>query len=194
MAARIVLFGATGLHRRARPRARWSRAGRSRCWRVAARNASQDACGRAGRPADRGRRRRRGRSHDRRALLAPGDVLVSTVGPFVRWGRPALRAALDAGAHYLDSTGEPPFIRTVFEDHDAAARAAGVGLLTAFGYDYVPGQPGRRPGAARGRRARRQRRHRLLRRRRRAAQRRHARIGGGDARRGRPTPSAAGAS
>jgi len=74
-----------------------------------------------------------------RALLEPGDVLVSTVGPFVRWGRAALHAALDAGAHYIDSTGEPPFIRAVFEDHGAAAQAAGVGLLTAFGYDYVPG-------------------------------------------------------
>ena len=57
------------------------------------------------------------------ALLAPGDVLVSTVGPFVRWGRAALHAALDAGAHYIDSTGEPPFIRAVFDDHDAAAQA-----------------------------------------------------------------------
>jgi short subunit dehydrogenase-like uncharacterized protein len=74
-----------------------------------------------------------------RALLQRGDVLVSTVGPFVRWGRPALLAALDAGAHYIDSTGEPPFIRTVFEDHGADAQDAGVGLLTAFGYDYVPG-------------------------------------------------------
>ncbi|HEX6388472.1 MAG TPA: saccharopine dehydrogenase NADP-binding domain-containing protein [Solirubrobacteraceae bacterium] len=74
-----------------------------------------------------------------RALLEAGDVLISTVGPFVRWGEPALRAAIDAGAHYLDSTGEPPFIRTVFERHGATAEAAGVGLLTAFGYDYVPG-------------------------------------------------------
>ncbi|HVF78012.1 MAG TPA: saccharopine dehydrogenase NADP-binding domain-containing protein [Solirubrobacteraceae bacterium] len=73
------------------------------------------------------------------ALLSPGDVLVSTVGPFVRWGKPALQAALDSGAHYIDSTGEAPFIRTVFEAHDDAARDAGVGLLTAFGYDYVPG-------------------------------------------------------
>lgn len=74
-----------------------------------------------------------------RALLQPGDVLVSTVGPFVRWGEPAVRAAIDAGAHYLDSTGEPPFIRAVFERHGPDAEAAGVGLLTAFGYDYVPG-------------------------------------------------------
>ncbi|MBO0855759.1 MAG: saccharopine dehydrogenase NADP-binding domain-containing protein, partial [Nocardia sp.] len=73
-----------------------------------------------------------------RALLGKGDVLISTVGPFLRFGDAALAAAIDAGAHYLDSTGEGPFIRKVF-DHDEPARAAGVGLLTAFGYDYVPG-------------------------------------------------------
>jgi short subunit dehydrogenase-like uncharacterized protein len=73
------------------------------------------------------------------ALVERGDVLISTVGPFVRWGEPALQAAIDAGAHYLDSTGEPPFIRAIFERHGTRAEAAGVGLLTAFGYDYVPG-------------------------------------------------------
>ncbi|WP_410875945.1 saccharopine dehydrogenase family protein [Nocardia sp. A7] len=73
-----------------------------------------------------------------RALLDRGDVLVTTVGPFLRHGRPALAAAIAAGAHYIDSTGEGPFIRTVFE-HDDQARAAGAGLLTAFGFDYVPG-------------------------------------------------------
>src|SRR4051794_13176269 len=50
-----------------------------------------------------------------RELLSPGDVLVSTVGPFTRWGEAAVTAAIEAGAHYLDSTGEPPFIRDVFE-------------------------------------------------------------------------------
>jgi len=74
-----------------------------------------------------------------RALVEAGDVFVSTVGPFARWGEPALRAAIDAGAHYLESTGEPSFIRTVFDRHGPDAEAAGVGLLTAFGYDYVPG-------------------------------------------------------
>ena len=50
-----------------------------------------------------------------------------------------MRAAIAAGAHYLDSTGEPPFIRAVFERHGPDAEAAGSGLLTAMGYDYVPG-------------------------------------------------------
>jgi short subunit dehydrogenase-like uncharacterized protein len=72
-------------------------------------------------------------------LAAPGDVLVCTVGPFLRWGEPGVQAALRSGAHYIDSTGEPPFIRTVFERHGPAAEAAGCGLLTALGYDYVPG-------------------------------------------------------
>ena len=74
-----------------------------------------------------------------RALVQRGDVLVSTVGPFARWGRPALDAAIGGGAHYLDSTGETPFIREVFERFGPGAESAGVGLLTAMGYDWVPG-------------------------------------------------------
>jgi short subunit dehydrogenase-like uncharacterized protein len=73
------------------------------------------------------------------ALVEAGDVLVTTVGPFVRWGDVAARAAIERGAHYLDSTGEPQFIRAVFEAHGPAAERASIGMLTAFGYDYVPG-------------------------------------------------------
>jgi hypothetical protein len=50
-----------------------------------------------------------------RALVERGDVLVSTVGPFRRWGSAAIEGAIGAGAHYLDSTGESPFIREVFQ-------------------------------------------------------------------------------
>jgi short subunit dehydrogenase-like uncharacterized protein len=66
-------------------------------------------------------------------------VLVSTVGPFLRWGSTALDTAIDAGAVYIDSTGEPPFIRGVFERRGGDAKATGAGLVTAFGYDFVPG-------------------------------------------------------
>ena len=73
------------------------------------------------------------------ALVESGDVLVTTVGPFVRWGQPAAAAATTVGAHYLDSTGEPPFVREVFERYGPAAEQAGIGMLTAMGYDWVPG-------------------------------------------------------
>jgi short subunit dehydrogenase-like uncharacterized protein len=73
-----------------------------------------------------------------RALVGRGDVLVSTVGPYLRRGEPAVRAAVEAGATYLDAAGEPSFLRRVFEEH--GPRAAGrCGLVPAFGYDFVPG-------------------------------------------------------
>ena len=53
--------------------------------------------------------------------------------------RRRVEAAIDAGAHYLDSTGETPFIRRIFEQWGPRAEAAGVALLTAMGYDWVPG-------------------------------------------------------
>jgi short subunit dehydrogenase-like uncharacterized protein len=73
-----------------------------------------------------------------RSLLGPGAVLVSTVGPFLRHGEPAVRAAVDAGAAYLDASGEPPFVRRVFEVLGPLA-VGRCGLVTAFGYDFVPG-------------------------------------------------------
>jgi short subunit dehydrogenase-like uncharacterized protein len=60
-----------------------------------------------------------------RDLVGPGDVLVSTAGPFLRAGRPAVAAAVDAGAIYLDSSGEPPFIRQVFQEFGPRAERAG---------------------------------------------------------------------
>ena len=67
-------------------------------------------------------------------------MLVSTVGPFTKWGEPAVRAAITGhAAAYIDSTGEPAFIRRVFQNHGPVAEQAGVPLLTAMGYDFVPG-------------------------------------------------------
>jgi short subunit dehydrogenase-like uncharacterized protein len=74
-----------------------------------------------------------------RGLLERGDVLVTTVGPFLQLGQAAVDAAVDAGAVYLDSTGEPPFVRRLFEDDGRRAAATGATLIPAFGLDYVPG-------------------------------------------------------
>ncbi len=70
-----------------------------------------------------------------RDLIEPGGVLVSTAGPFLKVGRPAVAAAADAGAIYLDSSGEPPFIRQAFEEFGPRPERTGAVLLTAFGYD-----------------------------------------------------------
>lgn len=75
-----------------------------------------------------------------RALVSSADdVLISTVGPFSLIGSPAIEAAVDAGCVYIDSTGEGAFIRRVFEEYGPRAEQTGARLLTAFGYDFVPG-------------------------------------------------------
>lgn len=73
------------------------------------------------------------------ALLEPGDVLISTVGPFSRWGTVAADAAVKKGAHYVDSTGEGAFIRDIFEKYGPQAEKAGITMMTALGYDWAPG-------------------------------------------------------
>jgi short subunit dehydrogenase-like uncharacterized protein len=72
-------------------------------------------------------------------LLQPGDLLVTTVGPFTLYGQAAIEAAVAKGAHYVDTTGEPGFVRKVFEVYGPRAKAAGIALIPAGGYDYVPG-------------------------------------------------------
>jgi hypothetical protein len=72
-------------------------------------------------------------------LVEPSDVVVSTIGPFMWLGMPAVTAAARAGAHYFDSTGEGTFARRVLLELDAVAAGRGATLVPAFGYDYVPG-------------------------------------------------------
>ncbi len=76
------------------------------------------------------------------ALVKPGDVLVSTVGPFTRFGEPALQAAVQAGGGsvYIDSTGEPTFLADVYRNWHRPAQKSGATLIPAMGYDFVPGQ------------------------------------------------------
>ena len=71
-------------------------------------------------------------------LLDRTDVVLSTVGPFMQLGIATVTAAAQAGAHYLDSSGEGSFVRRVFE-LDSVAAAQGATVVPAFGYDYVPG-------------------------------------------------------
>jgi short subunit dehydrogenase-like uncharacterized protein len=75
-----------------------------------------------------------------RALVHDTDVVVATVGPFSRHGWAAARVCAEVGCGYLDSTGEPPFIRRVDAELGPVARASGAVLAPAFGYDFVPGQ------------------------------------------------------
>src|SRR5215218_3096437 len=74
-----------------------------------------------------------------RQLLEPCAAVIACAGPFREHGEPVLAAAVAARTHYLDTTGEQPFMRMVFERYGEEAEAAGVALVTAMGFDYAPG-------------------------------------------------------
>ena len=72
-----------------------------------------------------------------REAAARARVVLSCAGPFARCGPPVQDAALAAGSHFLDVTGEFGYMLATWR-RDAEARAAGVVLLNAAGFDVVP--------------------------------------------------------
>ena len=83
-----------------------------------------------------------------RAACEGAAVLVSTAGPFLELGFAPVAAAIGAGAHYLDTSGEQAFLRLVHERFGAEASERGVVVIPSFGFDYVPGDLAARLAAA----------------------------------------------
>ena len=67
------------------------------------------------------------------------DVVISCVAPFTRLGAPVVEAAIAAGCHYVDTTGEQRWVRRVYDEFGPRAAAAGVTLVPAATDDGVPG-------------------------------------------------------
>lgn len=74
-----------------------------------------------------------------RALLEPCAAVIACAGPFAEHGEPVLAAAVDAGTHYIDTTGEQPFMQMVFDKYGQPAARSGAVLVTGMGFDYAPG-------------------------------------------------------
>ena len=66
------------------------------------------------------------------------QVVVNCVAPFAQHGLPVARAAIAAGCHYVDTSGEQLHIADVYESLSRAAEEAGVTLVPAATDDGVP--------------------------------------------------------
>jgi short subunit dehydrogenase-like uncharacterized protein len=69
-------------------------------------------------------------------------VLVTTVGPYSRYGKEVVRAAAVAGTHYADLTGEVLFVRWTLDEVDARARETGAKIVHSCGFDSIPSDLG----------------------------------------------------
>ena len=65
-------------------------------------------------------------------------VVISTVGPYLEHGEPLVRACAEAGTDYVDLTGEPEFVDTMYVRYHEKAVASGARLVHACGFDSIP--------------------------------------------------------
>jgi short subunit dehydrogenase-like uncharacterized protein len=72
------------------------------------------------------------------AMAAATQVVVTTVGPYSKYGLPLVAACAAAGTDYADLTGEPPFIRESIDLYHKQAQDTGARIVHACGFDSIP--------------------------------------------------------
>lgn len=76
------------------------------------------------------------------AVAQRSKVVISTVGPYVHYGEPLVRACVQAGTHYCDLTGEPEFVHNLIADYHVEAERQGCAIVNSCGFDSIPHDAG----------------------------------------------------
>lgn len=77
-------------------------------------------------------------------LFAGRKVVCNTVGPFMRFGPPVVEAALKAGLHYIDTTGEQHWMIRLRDEYGAEFAKAGLALIPSTACMYGVSEIGAR--------------------------------------------------
>ena len=72
------------------------------------------------------------------AMAASTRVVITTVGPYLRYGLPLVAACAAAGTDYADLTGEPLFVRKAIDLYHKQAADTGARIVHACGFDSIP--------------------------------------------------------
>ncbi|TCN35798.1 short subunit dehydrogenase-like uncharacterized protein [Kribbella orskensis] len=73
-----------------------------------------------------------------KAVAESSRIVVTTVGPYVRYGEPLVAACALAGTDYLDLTGESEFVDRMYVAYHAKAVETGARLIHCCGFDSIP--------------------------------------------------------
>ena len=77
-------------------------------------------------------------SESLRAVAAATRVVITTVGPYIRYGEPLVAACAAAGTDYVDLTGEPEFVDRMWLGYHEQAQRSGARLVHSCGFDSIP--------------------------------------------------------
>jgi short subunit dehydrogenase-like uncharacterized protein len=71
-------------------------------------------------------------------LARKTTVLISTVGPFSIYGEYAFKACAENGTHYLDCTGEAPWVLRMIRKYEKTAKTTGAIMIPQTGIESAP--------------------------------------------------------
>ena len=72
------------------------------------------------------------------AMAAGTQVVVTTVGPYTRYGLPVVAACATAGTDYADLTGEVMFVRASIDLYHQQAVDTGARIVFSCGFASIP--------------------------------------------------------
>ncbi len=70
------------------------------------------------------------------------QVIISTVGPYLKYGEPLIKSCADNGTDYVDLTGEAIFIKDMMDKYQDTAKQSGARIVNACGFDSIPSDLG----------------------------------------------------
>ena len=75
-------------------------------------------------------------------MTARSKVVLSTAGPFHRYGSNLVAACVKNATHYVDITGENFWVKGLIEKHHENASKKGVRIIPSCGFDSIPSDLG----------------------------------------------------
>ena len=83
--------------------------------------------------------------HDQKSLdkmTSQCRIIISTVGPYLKYGHLLVKSCAENGTHYCDLTGEVPFIKESIDQFDKIAKENNCKIIHSCGFDSVPSDLG----------------------------------------------------
>ena len=76
------------------------------------------------------------------AMIQQTRVIMTTAGPYDRYGEPVVASCVAHGVDYVDITGETPFVRRMIDRYHDEAVSKGVRIVPFCGFDSIPSDIG----------------------------------------------------
>lgn len=77
-----------------------------------------------------------------RSMVGSTKVIISTVGPYAYYGSLLVKVCAELGTHYVDLTGETPWIRRMVDTYQETAEQSGARIVNCCGFDSIPSDMG----------------------------------------------------